>query len=252
MPISSSQPDISIIVPSYNAGGLAVRSARNLDSYFRNTPLQFEIVLVDDGSSKHERPNPAEFPATATLIQLEKNQGKGFAVRTGLLAACGRCRVFTDVDLPYGIDALARCYSVITEGGADFVYGDRSLPASTVVAHPSFRRRVSSSVFRFAVETIVQLPPADTQCGLKGLSGAVADALGPLLRTNHFAFDVEIFKCAIDSGLRMQAIPVELVNEDISTVRLMRDSVTMLRDLVAIRRRAGRGNYRMDLRTAPA
>ena len=66
----------------------------------------------------------------------------------------------------------------------------------------------------------------------------------PLLRTDRFAFDVEIFQCVMDNGLASEAIPVQLVNEDISTVRLFRDSVSMLQDLVSIRRRARHGAYR--------
>jgi dolichyl-phosphate beta-glucosyltransferase len=247
---SNSAPDLSIIVPTYHARELAQRSAEALDRYFRGLGISFEIVLVDDGSAGHKRPDEKSLPATAALVQLPANRGKGFAVRTGLLTACGRCRVFTDVDLPYGLDSLLACYNAVIEDGADFVYGDRSLPASTVVMHPSLRRRLSSAAFRLAVSTMVGLPPTDTQCGLKGFRGAVANSLVPLLHTDHFAFDVEIFRCAVDSGLAMQAIPVRLVNEDISTVRLLRDSVTMLRDLVAIRRRASRGDYHIGSRSS--
>jgi len=98
-------------------------------------------------------------------------------------------------------------------------------------------------VFRFAVSTIAGLRPIDTQCGLKGFRGDVADEIASTLKTDHFAFDVEIFRCAQDSGFTVRPIPVQLVNGDVSTVRLLRDSLTMFRDLVAIRRRAIQGGY---------
>lgn len=239
--------DLSIIVPTYNANELALRSARSLHAFLDELVPRYEIVLVDDGSRRHERPDPEQLPPTARLIQLDTNRGKGYAVRAGLLSARGACRIFTDVDLPYGLDSLLTSYRIIAGGEADFVHGDRSLPASALVAHPSWRRRLSSAVFRFAVSSIVGLKPTDTQCGLKGFSGEVADLLASTLRTDHFAFDVEIFRFARDSGLRVRPIPVRLVNEDVSTVRLLRDSLTMVGDLLTIRRRARRGHYRNKL-----
>jgi dolichyl-phosphate beta-glucosyltransferase len=244
--------ELSIIVPTYNAGSLAESSARALYAYFSDLGYEFEIVIVDDGSDVGTRPTASLLPPRTRLLQLDENYGKGCAVRTGLLAARGSCRIFTDVDLPYGLDSIAGARRAIVDDGADFAYGDRSLPESSREAHPSWRRRLSSALFRSAVSSIVGLPPTDTQCGLKAFRGDVADAIGPLLRTDHFAFDVEIFRCAIENGLRATPIPVRLVNEDVSTVRLLRDSVTMLRDLVTIRSRARRGEYRSEaIRSRP-
>lgn len=242
--------DLSIVVPTYNAKQLAHQTAESLQSYLAGHGIGFEIVLVDDGSLPAERPDNGRLPAGARLVQLGQNQGKGAAVRAGLASATGRSRVFTDVDLPYGLESLMTCYRAIVDSGMDFVYGDRSLPTSSLVARPSWRRRMSSAVFRLAVSGIVGLRPTDTQCGLKGFSGPVADALVKVLRTDHFAFDVEIFKYARDNNLRVYQIPVQLVNEDISTVRLARDAMTMVRDLVTIRQRAARGEYRLA-RPAP-
>src|ERR1041385_1482172 len=102
--------DLSIVIPTHNAGALAERSSHALDRFFRERGISFEIILVDDGSSAGERPEQTRIPPTAALLQLPENRGKGYAVRSGFLAAKGRCRVFTDVDLPYGADALLRCY----------------------------------------------------------------------------------------------------------------------------------------------
>jgi len=238
--------DLSVIMPTYNAKALAHRSVDALHQFLGETGLRFEILLVDDGSRIDQRPDKATLPVSGRLLQVDPNRGKGYAVRAGLLSATGRCRVFTDVDLPYGLPSILTCYESVIDRGADFVYGDRSLPASSHHSPPSPGRRLSSIAFRLAVLAIAGLPPTDTQCGLKGLRGDVADVLAPLLQVDHFAFDVEIFRCARDSGLSMQPIPVHLVNGDTSTVRLLRDSMTVFRDLMSIRRRATRGHYRSD------
>ena len=153
--------------------------------------------------------------------------------------------MFTDVDIPYGRDSVVTCCEMLNRGDVDFVFGDRSLPESRILSRLQKRRRLSSVVFRGAVLTIVGLRQADTQCGIKGLRGAVATAMLPVLSVDGFAFDVEMFRCARDNDLAIAPMPVHLANGDDSTVRLIRDSATMLRDLLAIRARSARGHYRL-------
>lgn len=238
--------DLSIIIPSYNAKARAMHSVEVLGLALQNQSFTSEILLVDDGSRAEERPDRLELPSEVRLVQVDQNRGKGHAVRSGMTAARGRVRIFTDVDLPYGIDAILECYAILNSG-VDFVYGDRSLPDSKLLTPRRKRRRVSSIVFRGAVFTIAGLQQADTQCGIKGLRAEAALAMLPLLRTDGFAFDVEIFRCAIDNGLKCQGIPVHLkdANDADSTVRLVRDSTAMLRDLMAIRMRSLKGEYRL-------
>jgi dolichyl-phosphate beta-glucosyltransferase len=242
---SGATADLSVIIPTFNAKARAHHTVETLHTRFASTDLDVEILLVDDGSRLEERPDPAALPKGAHVVQIDRNRGKGHAVRAGLLASTGRRRIFTDVDLPYGTESILECYRAL--GDAHFVYGDRSLPESTVISHLRKRRRLSSAVFRVAVFAIAGLRQADTQCGLKGLRGDAAESILPMLRTDGFAFDVEIFRCIKDLGLLSKPIPVELANGDDSTVRLVRDSAAMLRDLMAIRARSVRGDYRRGL-----
>ncbi len=240
-------PDLSVVVPTYNALSLSYKSVTTLFDELAARPIDYEVILVDDGSAPENRPDKSKFPPNCRLVQLAENRGKGFAVRSGLVAARGRCRVFTDVDIPYGVEAILRCYEIIDGGKSDLVVGDRSIDGSSLGVPVSLKRRLSSAVFRRVVKTITSLPTRDTQCGLKGLSAAAAEAIVPLLRIDGFAFDVEMLRCAMENGITPQPMPVKLVNEDISTVRLLRDSVTMLLDLMSIHRRASRGGYRFKV-----
>lgn len=245
--------DLSIVIPTFNAKCRAQATVQALQARLAATDLHSEIILVDDGSRPAERPDPAAVPAGVRALQIENNRGKGHAVRAGLAVATGRARVFTDVDLPYGIDSILDCYEKLNRGDVDFVYGDRSLPESKILAPLRKRRRLSSLVFRGAVMTIAGLRQADTQCGIKGLRGHVATAMLPALKVDGFAFDVEMFCCARDNDLTTAPMAVHLVNGDDSTVRLIRDSANMIRDLLAIRARSARGRYRLEpVEIAPA
>ena len=237
--------DLSVIIPTFNARSRAQATVETLQSRLAATRLRWEIVLVDDGSRVEERPDAATVPGGVRVLQIDRNRGKGHAVRSGLAVATGRARIFTDVDLPYGTDSILECFEKLDRGDADFVYGDRSLPESRILSRLQKRRRLSSVVFRGAVMTITGLRQADTQCGIKGLRGRVAAAMLPVLRVEGFAFDVEMFRCARDNDLSIAPIPVHLANGDDSAVRLIRDSATMLRDLIAIRTRSAQGKYRL-------
>lgn len=240
--------DLSVIVPTFNAKAGAHATVERLYASLAATDLQTEIVLVDDGSRVKQRPDPSSIPAGIRVVQLDRNHGKGFAVRAGLAASSGRVRIFTDVDLPYGTESMLECYERLNRGDADIVYGDRSLPQSKTISSVRKRRRFSSLAFRGAVLAIAGIRQGDTQCGIKGIRGGMAAAMLPLLRVDGFAFDVEIFRCARDNDLTIAPMAVHLANSDDSTVRLIRDSATMLRDLIAIRLRSAGGQYR--LRTA--
>ena len=187
--------DLSVIIPTFNAKSRSRATVEALLSRLATTDIRSEIILVDDGSRPDERPDPSSVPAGVRVLQIDRNRGKGHGVRSGLGIATGRVRVFTDVDLPYGIDSVLECYEKLNRGDVDFVYGDRSLPESKILARLRKRRRLSSVVFRGAVMTIAGLRQADTQCGIKGIRGRVAEAMLPVLRVDGFAFDVEMF-CA--------------------------------------------------------
>jgi dolichyl-phosphate beta-glucosyltransferase len=238
--------DLSVVIPTFNARSRAHATAGTLHSLLENSGLASEVILVDDGSRVDQRPDPAMLPADVRVVQVERNRGKGHAVRAGLGVSAGRIRIFTDVDLPYGTQSIIECYERLNRDAVDLVYGDRSLPESRILSRLRKRRRLSSVAFRGAVFTIVGLVQADTQCGIKGLRGEVAEAMLPVLTIDGFAFDVEMFRCARDNHLAVAPMAVHLANGDDSTVRLIRDSTKMLRDLLTIRARSVRGLYRLD------
>src|SRR5215510_12633083 len=105
----SGPPEVSLVVPVYDGerflGGTLDRLAR----WLAGTGLSHEILVVDDGSRDG---TPAAIEAARArhpairLLRHPTNQGKGTAVRDGLLAARGRLRLFTDADLAYPVESL--------------------------------------------------------------------------------------------------------------------------------------------------
>lgn len=226
--------DISVVLPCYRGAEIARQSVDALRAALPRTGLTWEVVVVDDGGGDFtDHPWPDD--ARVQLIRLPTNLGKGAAVRRGMLSATGRVRIFTDVDLPFGMRPLEEMIRVLREPGVHLVIGDRSLPTSEYRIHLGWQRRLASLAFTAFVGTIVTGGFYDTQCGLKGVRGDVADQLFPLLRIDRFAFDVELVYVALKHQLRIARVPVQLLHNETSSVRLLRDSTRGFLDVFRIR-----------------
>ena len=240
--MNAQRPDLSVILPCYRAAALARRSVDDLTTTLEDSGLAWEVLVVDDGGNDFRADDWRDDPRVR-LLQLGKNRGKGAAVRTGMLAAKGQARVFTDVDLPFGIDLIPVMSAYLRDGGFHLVIGDRSLPGSSYHQATSWARRIASSVFTEFVGRIVTGGFFDTQCGLKAVRGDVADVLFPLLRVDRFAFDVELVYVALKHRLDIKRIPVQLVHNETSSVRLLRDSARGAIDVCRIKANQVRGLY---------
>jgi len=238
-PPGGAQPGLSIVIPCFNAARDIRASLDALSTYLERLPYSWEIVLVDDGS----RDATAEILAARVrdprivLVVLERNRGKGRAVAEGMARARGACRIFTDQDLPYRLGAVARCAELVLERDHPVVFGNRLLAGSDAGRPPALRRLAGACV-RAATGRLLDRTDVDTQCGFKGFSAPVADALFPLLRIDGFLFDVEAALLLQRAGVPITFVPVELVNDGRSTVRLVRTSALTLREAWGIWREA--------------
>jgi dolichyl-phosphate beta-glucosyltransferase len=230
---SANDAAISVVLPCYRGAELAKRSVTALSSALKRAGTSWEIIVVDDGGGDFA---PDEWSGLqhVRLIQSPVNRGKGFAVREGMLAARGDVRIFTDVDLPYGVDLIPVIADYLRQG-FHVVLGDRTLPGASYRQAIGWLRRAASATFTMLVGTMVTGGFFDTQCGLKGVRGDVADALFPLLRVNRFAFDVELVYVALKHRLDIKRIPVRLLNNETSSVRLLRDSSQGVVDVLSIK-----------------
>lgn len=239
----------SIVLPVYNAGPGIRETLSTLERFVRRSQQRWEIVFVCDGctdGTDHllrdwvHRQGP-----TARLIVMPQNRGKGCAVRNGLAAATGEFRIFTDVDLAYGIDEVCKIVERLRQG-ADLAIASRTCRDSEILLPAdmlgyAFARRLQSSIFSCMVRSVLGIPFRDTQAGLKGLTKRAAELLLPLLECNGFEFDCEWLAAASRLGLQIAEVPVRVRYERgaISTTGVG-SMAQMVRGLLAIRRRVRR------------
>ncbi|HEU5085268.1 MAG TPA: glycosyltransferase, partial [Acidimicrobiales bacterium] len=200
-----------------------------------------EVIVVDDGSGDDTAQLALEAGAEQVVVQ-PRNRGKGAAVRAGMLASRGRVVAFTDADLAYDPPQLRRALEAV-EAGWDVVIGNRRHVDSDVARATGLRALGSRVVNRLSAAVLLAAP-RDTQCGLKAFRGDVARRLFAHTRVDGFAFDIEVLHLVERAELALGEIPVRLDETGASsTVRVGRDIVQLVVDLLRVRRWSSTGAY---------
>jgi dolichyl-phosphate beta-glucosyltransferase len=203
-----------------------------------------EVILVVEPSTDGTGEIAAEAAARQPNLRVIANaehRGKGYAVRTGMLAATGDLVFFMDCDLSVplrDVEAFVNYFDQHPE--ADVIYGNRQHARSRIVVRQSWLRQRMGQVFNGILRRLTLTGVHDTQCGFKAFRRHAAQAIFARQTLDGFAFDVEVLLLAQKLGYRIADLPVEWRNSPESKVRLIHDSLTMLRDAWRIRRRLGK------------
>ena len=227
---------ISIIIPGYNEGKRVLAVIEGLSAFCQKHFPQHEIIFVDDGSTDQtwEMVNSLRDCPFFHAIRNVKNKGKGYAVRKGMLAAKGKYRFFTDADIPYGTECFLKALKTLKNLGCDVVIGSRDLPESWDQARVRWIRKIASSLFSIIVNIFLHINIKDSQCGFKGFTAKSAQQIFSHLTIHGFAFDVEIFILAKQLGLSIEKLPVTLIMNQHTKVRLTHDPFRMLIDILKL------------------
>jgi dolichyl-phosphate beta-glucosyltransferase len=237
--------DFSIIIPVLNESHKIHRDIAAASLFLVNQSWHGEIIVVDDGSSDdtvdvaeraHVQPN-----VSLRIIRSEAHRGKGYAVRTGMIASSGRLVLFADSGLciPYG-DAL-RGIGLIDAYHCDIAHGSRHLPGSVIRHHHLRKRRISAQLFRWFIKMMPGLPShlTDTQCGFKIYRGDIARTLFAQCITDGFMFDIEIILRATKNGYRIREFPVQWTADTDTRLPLAKTPLSMLAELYRIKKALG-------------
>lgn len=199
---SETQPLLSVIVPVYNEARTIVENVRAIrDRVSAGIDEPIEVIVVSDGSIDSSEERLLETgEELARVIHYDRNLGKGFAVKTGALAARGRYVSYVDADLDLDPSSIPDFVALAEQEGLDFVIGSKRHPDSLV--HYPRSRRVGSWFYQQLVRILFRLDVRDTQVGLKVFRREVAEEVMPLLLVKQFAFDLEFLAVAGALGYR--------------------------------------------------
>ncbi|HKW87709.1 MAG TPA: dolichyl-phosphate beta-glucosyltransferase [Candidatus Acidoferrales bacterium] len=232
----SPPPELSVIIPAYNEEERLPQSLERVSQYLRSLPFASEIIVVDDGS-KDRTAQVVTSLARSTipnlfLVSNDRNRGKGFSVRHGMLEARGRIALFTDADLSAPIEESEKLLAALES--ADVAIGSRALDRRLIEIHQSVWREFAGILFNKVMRLLTGLPFEDTQCGFKVFAMPESRIIFEKQSIEDFGFDPEILFLARRHGLRIAEVPVRWSHDPRTKVHVVRDSVKMLLDLLWI------------------
>jgi len=236
-------PRWSVVIPAYNEAARLPTYLKEVLAYLEGRGESYEVIVVDDGSRDGTADRVREVAAgraEVTVHALDRNRGKGHAVRAGMARAVGGLRLMADADGATPIGEVARLEAAVG-AGADLAVGSRVLRDPSVTRQVRVHRKLSGHVFNFLVRRLAVASVVDTQCGFKLFRGAVAAALFPEITTDGFGFDVELLMLAERRGYRVVEVAVNWADQPGSKVAVLREGPRMIYEVLAARRRlAGR------------
>ena len=216
-------PFLSVVVPAYNEAQRLPPSLLRIREYLEQRGGEFEILVVDDGSTDGT-PAAAEailapLGPRGRVLRNPHNLGKGASVRRGMLAARGTHVLFSDADLSTPIEEVEKLERAL-EAGAGVAIGSRAVDRALVEQRQSWPRDVVGRLFNFVVRVFAVRGIQDTQCGFKLFASEVVAPIFARARIDRFGFDVEILTLAQRLGLAIAEVPVRWRNNPDSRVTL--------------------------------
>ncbi len=237
---------LSVIIPAYNEDRRLPGTLASVYRYLHQSEISFEIIVVDDGSYDNTAAFVEDFARQypgVRLISYAANRGKGFAVRTGMLAALGDYLLMNDADGSSPIEEVQRLLSCAHEG-YEVVFGSRAKADDSAVVKSLLHRKFIGNSFNFIVQTLILPGIKDTQCGFKLFSRAAGHDIFSVAKQNGYAFDVEALYIARIRGYKINEVAISWANVEGSKVNVLVDSPRMLFEVLSITCGAWLGRYK--------
>lgn len=224
----------SIIVPCYNESK-RVDNVVKILQYLQGLDKTWELIVVDDGSTDDtlDKLRLLSKKSDFRLISYRNNRGKGYAVKTGMLAAVGEFRLFIDVDLSTPIDEMEMISQFINQ--YDVVIGTRKVKGARVVVHQPILREYLGKVFTLLSQLILNTKVSDFTCGFKCFSQVAAQRIFHKTKIFRWGFDSETLFLAKKYGFSIKEVPVVWKNDKQTRVRFPGDMIKSFHELLSIR-----------------
>lgn len=225
---------LSIIVPVYNEAE-RILNLNIIHEFLKKQKFKSELIIVNDGSSDATL-RKIKFLTRSIKIKLityDENMGKGYAVRKGMLAASGKYRLFTDVDLSTPMEELYKFMPFIKK--YDVLIGSRKVRGADVIKHQPFVRESLGKGFTKLSSLILNIKVSDFTCGFKCFSQKAAKEIFSKGKISRWGFDSEILFIAKYKGFTIKEIPVKWSDDNKTKVNFPYDLVNSFSELLQIK-----------------
>lgn len=204
-------PYLCVIMPAYNEGQKIYNNLMVTADILSGFVKSYLIIAVNDGSTDNtgdEIIRASSDNSDIAYISYEENQGKGFAITTGVKYAEGSYIAFLDSDLELNPKMLKYFLSALRQSDADIAIGSK-MHKNSRLHYPLIRRILSVGYYLF-LKLLFRLNLKDTQTGIKLFKSGTVKPICESLTTFGYAFDIELLVRAKNAGCKIIELPVEL------------------------------------------
>lgn len=236
---------MTVVIPAYNEAKNIAAMVDSIEQYRSAKDIDCDIIIVDDGSVDDTAAIARDLSAKykgICLLELQRNYGKGKAVREGMLRAQGDCILFIDADGSTSIGEFDKMQPLIS-GEKDVIIGTRKAKGAHIIEHQPFLREFLGKGFSALSNFIMQVHVTDFTCGFKCFSRRAARDIFSRSVINDWSFDAEILHIAKKRGYEITEVPVTWKNNRTSKVRLAQDVFNTMKGLLRIRLNSLKGRY---------
>lgn len=232
--MKSGKPYLSIIIPLYNEEK-RIKKLIKIYNFLKSIKISYELILINDGSKDKTLAFLKKLPPECKykLISYEINQGKGYAIKKGMLAANGKHRLFTDIDLSTPIEEINNFLPYLKK--FDIIIGSRKTKGSKLEKRQPFIRESLGKIFTFISQIFLKLDISDFTCGFKCFSQKAAIEIFSRQIIRRWGFDSEVLFLAKKFNYKIKEVPVTWIDDPKSKVKFPQAIISSLTDLVWIR-----------------
>lgn len=198
---------LSIVIPCYNEERTIKAILKEVDDVNLGV-IKKEVIIVDDCSSDKTRSILKKLDEKKYRVLLQnKNQGKGAAVKRGLLESTGDAVIVQDADLEYDPQDYKKLLYPIERGMADVVYGSRFIggePRRIIY----YRNQLANKFLTGLSNMFTGLNLTDMETCYKMFRGDVIRSIAPELKSQRFGFEPEITARVAQSKVRVYEVGI--------------------------------------------
>lgn len=214
-----------------------------VDRFAAAQSYPIEVIIINNNSRDATRQIAQDFAASHAYARLlnEPRQGKGAAVRTGMLNGAGEYLFICDADFSMPVEEISKFLPPAVEH-YDVAIASREVKGAQRVGEPQYRH-LMGRVFNLIVRGLAIPNIQDTQCGFKVFQRAAARDVFTLQTIDGWGFDVEVLFIALKHKYKLIEVPITWYYKPQTKVNPIRDSMNMVFEVVKVRRNGWRGKY---------
>lgn len=237
------EPEVTVILPAYNEAQRISATINDVQGYFGNRHVDYEIIVSADGNdgTREIVHALASQDDRLKVIGGPERRGKGWGIRQAVKIARGLIIGFADADNKVPITEFDKLQPFL-KAGHDVVIGSRALRESLIERPQPRYRQLGSKAFAIFMHSLIGLNNIrDTQCGFKFFKRDIAKDLFGRQTVDGYMFDVEILALAERLGYTMVEVPIRWRDDADSRLELFSGNIRNAIDIFSIRRSVIRG-----------